>query len=292
MIVSSLGDRLWSGTQMAAHLPLLNRIFANDMENSANDTAPSYVFPELRRLAADKKTWAVLAGVVVLLALAGPFSTYSTLSLAERGVYWAVSATTSFWIGFACSLIVACKAEEMGLTSWLALVLGGIAAGIPIAFLYALLDQVLFGDSISASFLALIPYTSAVAVIVAVLYELLAAGREPAIGETSQPQALPHGALMDKLPAGLGRDIVHLQSQDHYVKIRTVKGSALVLASMNEAEIELARYGLRVHRSWWVARRHIAGLTYRRGALYLITSIGDQIPVGRKYRAGVRQAVS
>jgi hypothetical protein len=62
--------------------------------------------------------------------------------------------------------------------------------------------------------------------------------------------------IFSKLPANLGHDVLALHSEDHYVRIDTRSGDALVLGTISDAikTLELSRYsGQRVHRYWWVA---------------------------------------
>jgi len=61
--------------------------------------------------------------------------------------------------------------------------------------------------------------------------------------------------LLEQLPPELGSTIVALEMEDHYVRVHTALGSALVLMRLRDAmalvtDIE----GMQVHRSWWVAR--------------------------------------
>ena len=48
--------------------------------------------------------------------------------------------------------------------------------------------------------------------------------------------------------------------------------------------------GLQVHRSHWVARRHIAALRREKGRIILTLSNGRDIPVSRTYEQAVAQA--
>lgn len=65
----------------------------------------------------------------------------------------------------------------------------------------------------------------------------------------------------DRLPARLGRDVLCLQVEDHYVRVHTPHGSALVLMSLAQAMAGLKDVeGVQTHRSWWVARGAITGV--------------------------------
>ena len=71
--------------------------------------------------------------------------------------------------------------------------------------------------------------------------------------QTTAPN--PEPAWLDQLPPHLGRDLLLLQAQDHYVRAETALGDTLIRAQLQDVAEELGSYGVRLHRSWWVARR-------------------------------------
>ena len=65
--------------------------------------------------------------------------------------------------------------------------------------------------------------------------------------------------FLDRMPPRVGRELLALQMEDHYVRAHTEHGSALILMSLKEAIAELGdAEGMQVHRSWWVARGAVA----------------------------------
>ena len=270
--------------------------YVDDMENRANDTPLGATLRETRALVRSPHVWAVLAGVIAILSLTGPFDTYGEMSLVARVLYWTLVGLGSFGVGLFCSMITATWAEQRGLNEALALLLGGLTAGLPITALNATINWLVFGDGILAGFRDILPVAVPIAVIIAYLYELPALRRDgsrtgTAAGTASAAETGAVPALVRKLPPEIGRDIVHLQAQDHYVKVTTTKGSTLVLMPLGDAARDLAGLdGLRSHRSWWVRKRHVGGLVRRKGRLFLRTSLGDDIPVGRAYRGQILHA--
>lgn len=101
------------------------------------------------------------------------------------------------------------------------------------------------------------------------------------------PASTPEAAdaarpFFERLPRRLGRALVTVSTEDHYLRVRTDDGEALVLMRMADAEQALAGLdGLRVHRSWWVARRAVAGIRRRGRALELVLVDGRKAPVAR-----------
>jgi hypothetical protein len=84
-------------------------------------------------------------------------------------------------------------------------------------------------------------------------------------------------------------DVLCLQMEDHYVRIHRPGGSTIELMPMTAA---ITRYGrpdgIRVHRSWWVARDAIRGVEQEGRNWRLVLSNGLVVPVARSNVAQVR----
>ena len=101
----------------------------------------------------------------------------------------------------------------------------------------------------------------------------------------------PPGRLFVKLPAALGRDILALQAEDHYVRVHTAKGSALLLMRLVDAIEDLGGLeGMRVHRSWWVSRHAISASAMQGRKLLLTLTNGVAAPVTRGTAPALRRA--
>jgi DNA-binding LytR/AlgR family response regulator len=106
--------------------------------------------------------------------------------------------------------------------------------------------------------------------------------------ETVSAAAFPT-ALLSKLPPGIGRNIMALETEDHYLRVHAVGGSALILMRMADAVIMLdPRLGAQVHRRWWVAESAVAGIRTDAQKLSLQLSDNSLVPVGRTFSAAVR----
>ena len=79
--------------------------------------------------------------------------------------------------------------------------------------------------------------------------------------------------------------------EDHYLRVHTSEGSDVILCRMEDAARELAgAQGLRVHRSYWVARAAIREVRRRGKQPLLVLENGLEVPVGRTYAPRVREA--
>jgi len=106
-----------------------------------------------------------------------------------------------------------------------------------------------------------------------------------AAGETTPDR------FLDRLPVRIGRDLVFLKVDDHYLDIYTVAGHAMLLMRMTDAVGELKSIGLQVHRSFWVARAHIKDLV-KIGNRHYVRLTGDhRVPASRTYLPEVRAAI-
>jgi hypothetical protein len=120
-------------------------------------------------------------------------------------------------------------------------------------------------------------------------------GSEPSRGEGSE--RAPHGAadtdmdlpFLAQLAPALGRDLVMLSAELHYLRVKTSRGEALILYSFGQAVAELAASdkGLQVHRSHWVASAHVAGVRRQEGRMFCVLLSGATVPVARSRQAEV-----
>ena len=107
-----------------------------------------------------------------------------------------------------------------------------------------------------------------------------------------QPIEGASSRFFDRLPSTLGRDIVFLNVSGHYINVVTTTGSCLVLMRFADAIAELGSLGMQVHRSYWVAHRHITGIL-RRDERTLVRVTGRyEVPVSRTHLATVRAALA
>jgi len=97
-------------------------------------------------------------------------------------------------------------------------------------------------------------------------------------------------SFLDRLPPRLGRTLLCLQMEDHYVRAYTDRGSELILLPLKAAVAELGDEGLQVHRSWWVARTAVTGVVQdgRNLKLKLVNDL--EAPVSRTSIAVLRRA--
>ena len=94
--------------------------------------------------------------------------------------------------------------------------------------------------------------------------------------------------FVDRLPEKLGRDVIYLNVSGHYVNAVTTEGAGVILMRFADAVAELGDTGVQVHRSYWVAHRHIAGIFRRDERTMVRVTGGHELPVSRTHVAAVR----
>ncbi|MCA3446597.1 MAG: LytTR family transcriptional regulator [Rhodobacter sp.] len=99
--------------------------------------------------------------------------------------------------------------------------------------------------------------------------------------------------LLARIPVTLGRDIVALSAELHYLRVYTTKGNTLILMSFSRA-VSAVRIipGMVVHRSHWVALKHVDSLEGQGSGVMCKLVTGLTVPVSRTNRAALRAAMT
>lgn len=249
-----------------------------------------------REFLGDRREWARDLGVAtaagIFLGLVGPFGSYLNDSPLIVLAYWVVA----LWVGtILFGLIVGPIARgAFGLRGPRIVLLAaasGVAA-IPLAVICRLAALALWPDAIRPiGDLAWYGQTLVISAPFAITYGLLKA-RKPAPAPDPQPAPPADDAdFLSRLPPHLGREVLALQMEDHYVRVHTSIGSTLVLTPLGQAIRALEGIpGIRIHRSWWVARSAVAGSVRDGRNIRLRLVNGLEAPVARTSIAEARSA--
>ena len=266
------------------------RSYVNTRENYANDPPLQVALREIRAIAGAPRFWIGMVAVIAILAVAAPFNTGDGLNFPSLIVYWAIIAVCTFFIALPVSVAVGTFFYQRGVPEVLTWIAGGIVAAFPVTGFVLAVNHGIFGlwRNANTSLLEFHAYNTAIAVSVVTIYYVVSLETR----RDGKPDAATESPFFDRLPKALGTDIVSLQAQDHYLKVTTAVGSEMVLLRLTDAEKELATAdGLRVHRSWWVAKKHVAELRRDGDRVFLEMAHGEEIPVSRSYVKAVREAL-
>jgi hypothetical protein len=97
--------------------------------------------------------------------------------------------------------------------------------------------------------------------------------------------------FLERLPFRLrDADLYAVEAEDHYLRVRTSKGSDLILMRLSDALSELGGVeGAQTHRSWWVAKAGIADVKRTDGRATLTLKDGAEAPVSRTFAPSLRE---
>lgn len=223
----------------------------------------------------------------VFLGFAGPFGSFQSLASPQRYAFWFALVAAGYGLAIATLQILRPAAAFARLPKVAAIVLVGLISTLPFMFVVAWALDVVFGRSTPPGRLvSLFLSVASVQLVVAgiALWPFLAP-RRPAPA-ADDPNA---DRFFGRIPDRLGRDLLALEAQDHYLMVHTRRGSALIHMRLSEAvQLLPAQLGLQAHRRWWVARNEIAGLRRDGHQTLLDLTGGLTVPVGRTYLAAVR----
>lgn len=233
---------------------------------------------------------AVAFGAV--LGVMGPFGSQSALSPVVRYLFWMVVALAGFG--------TAAVTQRALLSAWpdgrgaKRIVAVAAASAIPMTFFVAWAFGVVQPGRIfsPAQLLALFPYVALVQLLIAGI--MSPADPVAVVAAVEQSAAVPEYPpdFMSKLPPALRRDIVALEAEDHYLRVHTLHGSALILMRLADAAAIIdPRLGLRVHRSWWVAKDGVRGIERRSGRAIARLANDAVVPISRTYFPAARLAL-
>jgi hypothetical protein len=113
-----------------------------------------------------------------------------------------------------------------------------------------------------------------------------AVGEANAEAEVSAEASMP---LLARIPPAIGTNLVVVQSDLHYLHVRTPRGSATLLGTISELESEMGDRGLRVHRSFWVALDHVRRVRRSANGWHCVMSDQTKVPVSRRRLAAVKE---
>jgi hypothetical protein len=207
----------------------------------------------------------------------------------------------SYWVGMmlATGLLTAILVERLEREPALAarpLALSALmVVGIAVAmtpFVWIVAALVLGGSPRPAKMATIFPQALLILTAFVALQWAMERRRPPPQAKAFPPLTERRPALLDRLPEKLkGADLHAIEAEDHYLRLHTERGSALILMRLADAMEELGSLeGARTHRSWWVARSAILHASRGRGRAVLKLKGGIEAPVSRTYAPSLRRA--
>lgn len=235
------------------------------------------------------------AAAGAILGVVGPFGTFFNDALPLRVAYWMTLGLISGVVIGAAVRWIWPLARRRELPAWAWVIALAMVITVPLGLLSRVIAVGLwpgvrqavgwtewYGQALLVELVFLALYVAAHA----------RAGKHPA-PEAPAMAAVETGIprILDRLPGRLGRDLLCLQMEDHYVRLHTMEGSVLVLMPLTRAIAEVGTIeGMRVHRSWWVARQAVQGILHDGRNIRLKLTSGLEAPVARAKIAELKAA--
>jgi hypothetical protein len=237
----------------------------------------------------------------LVLGLIGPFGTFA-METAPRLAYWMTFGFVGYAVFRPLIIIADWLSELTGIPVIISVGLALLIAAMPVTVLIAGLMRgfdigaILRWDGIGLLYFQV----WLIGFLTNGLFRLIFRNvRQPA--ETARPipstpasveptptLAAPEGTrFADRLPVGFG-PLIALRGEDHYVRAFAADRETMVLIRLRDAIAELGDSGTQVHRSWWVARDGVDGITGGGRDMMLQLTNGKEAPVSRDHAARLK----
>lgn len=256
-------------------------------------------------------------GLTLLFTLMEPESS-ANLDFVERLVFWALQVTTALLGLMVASLLVSSMSYKR-LPLYITLLISGVLGALLVSPIFASIDNWFAGikdapDSwldileqqgpvyhVMAEFLEITPglitiwFLINIPLLLNITYRLPTDEDEPApstknlaIERATEPREKLRNDFYERLPRVLGRDIVSISSELHYVNVKTVDAKALIIGALNQIAEALDDDGVLIHRSHWVHKKHVVNVHISGNQAWCEMSDGERLPISRSKRKLVK----
>ena len=221
----------------------------------------------------------------IVLGISGPFGTIETVSSLPRITYWVWVVFSTYGIGVAVFIFVKSLAGHRGIA--VRVIFFGLLNSAVICAYVLPLNVLLFGrETLSDGPLAMVSSVFLVAFFVSAAVRVVgeySSGVAAAEGATNEAASkkdyLP---IMQRVPIEKRGELVALSVEDHYVRVKTLKGEEFVLMRLSDAILETTgARGEQVHRSHWVNYDQVVSVRREGDRAFLTMSDQSEIPVSR-----------
>jgi hypothetical protein len=226
--------------------------------------------------------------LAITLAATGAFGTFRII-LPLRLAYWVLATLCAGGSLLAVRRLLGRYMKE----GWARTVAVVLAAAVPTTLVAVAAATVLIPAGVSPShFPGFYPAAVVLNIVLLALWRLTV--KRDVVSEAGKPDPCDDSVpptIASKLPPKLTRSrLVVVEAQDHYLRVATREGDALVYMRFADALAALQQSdGVRVHRSWWVARASIESMKFANGRGELTLVDGTTVPVSRRFAPEAKQ---
>jgi len=242
----------------------------------------------------------VMVALGLLVGLLGPFGTFAAPP-AQRMLSWVLWLLAGYALFRPINIAAGWLCEATGLPHTAGRLLALVVASVPLTLIVTMMvTRTGFADTLRwQGFWTMYLYICVISILTSVVMAAVFgrkgdhAATTASKTESDEPAALhpperPSPAL--PLPPGFG-PVRALKGEDHYVRIIGEAREELILMRMRDAIERLDNAdGLRVHRSWWVAKDAVASVRRDGRTAILTLRSGHEAPVARDMMPRLRAA--
>lgn len=260
-------------------------------------TAPLLSPKEASFGARHRRGFVIAAIVGLLLNFVGALDT-GGLPLLQRLAYWEILMLSGAMIGLGVSEAVE-KWGRLRAKPSLEMPLIAVLIALPLTFMVVGTSSLFFETPPPSpqALLVMFGITFFISLVMTALNYFIhwpgkvVAGTPQPI-QAPQPEAITT-RFADRLPLSVrAAKIIALEAEDHYLRVHLEGGqSTLILMRLSDAIAELpADTGAQTHRSWWVAKDAVRGVTKSDGRATLALDAQLEAPVSRSFYKALNDA--
>jgi len=247
----------------------------------------------------------VMVALGLLIGLLGPFGTFAAPP-AQRMLSWVIWLLAGYALFRPTGIVANWLCEATGMPRFAGTLLALVVASVPLTLIITMMAMRLdFAAALRwPGFWTMYLYILVVAAVVSIamgavfgrgtaMPEDEAPSREPPAPKPTLPQPAPvPEPAVPPLPLPPGFGPVHaLKGEDHYVRVIGKGREELILMRMRDAIERLGdAEGLRIHRSWWVAKHAVVSVRREGRTAAIVLTSGHEAPVARDMMPALRAA--
>ncbi|MBN8845611.1 MAG: LytTR family transcriptional regulator DNA-binding domain-containing protein [Sphingomonadales bacterium] len=253
----------------------------------------------------------IMVALGLLIGLLGPFGTFDAPP-AQRMVSWVIWILSGYILFRPTGIVARWLCEATGMPRYTGTLLALVVASVPLTLVITMMAMRMdFGEALRwPGFWTMYLYIWVVSAVVSTATNVLLGRGAPVEAGAAAPSPLaarvvsspapeptptlaPEPAALTPalpLPPGFGT-VRALKGEDHYIRVIGDGREEMILMRMRDAIDRLgAAEGLRVHRSWWVAKAAVAGMRRDGRTAILTLTGGHEVPVARDMMPHLRAA--
>lgn len=242
----------------------------------------------------------VMVALGLLIGLLGPFGTFGAPP-AQRMLSWVIWLLAGYALFRPTGVVASWLCEATGMPRFAGTLLALVVASVPLTLIITMMAMRMdFAEALRwPGFWTMYLYIWIIAAVVSIAMGAVFGRAAPAAKTATPPPTAPSApepapvapereAPTLPLPPGFG-PVSALKGEDHYVRVIGEGREELILMRMRDAIDRLgAADGLRIHRSWWVARDAVESVRREGRTAVVVLKGGHEAPVARDMMPALR----